>query len=228
MIILDIDQGSDGWYKARCGVITMSNAKALITGGKGVTRRSYLLSVAAEIITGKTADNYQSWKMQRGTAIEPFARAAYAMETGIEAREVGFVYYDNKARIGCSPDGITDIGGIEIKCPNAAKHLTTILADEVPDEYLPQIQGCIWVCGVDAWDFVSFCPEFTAQPLFIKRVYKDSAIISKIRKSAIEGVAEIDAAVKAAHKQYQNKKAWKHILQQALLISEEDEQEITL
>ena len=53
-------QGTPEWKNARVGCITMSNAKALLTGGSGATRKNYLLDVASEMASGVLIDNIKS------------------------------------------------------------------------------------------------------------------------------------------------------------------------
>lgn len=189
------DQGSDQWYAARIGCITMSNAKALITGGKGLTRKNYLLDVASEIVSGQPSTRINSKDIMRGNLLEPYARLAYEEVTGNAVRQIGFGYLDEMRRIGASPDGLTDNGGVEIKCPNPKGHLRTIIDNSVPKEYMPQVQGCMFVFGVDSWDFVSFCPQFKINPIHIIKVQRDEKMIDEISKSAYLGMQEIDAFI---------------------------------
>jgi len=88
--------------------------------------------------------------------------------------------------VGCSPDGLTPKSGIEIKCPNRGIHTGYLLANKIPTKYKPQVQGCMWLCERDTWDFVSFHPEI------------DSLVISVERdEEYIEGLeVEIDKFIK--------------------------------
>jgi predicted phage-related endonuclease len=74
-------------------------------------------------------------------------------------------------RLGYSPDGLVgDDGLIEIKCLRAKGHVAAILADEVPKQYMPQLQAGLLVSG-RAWiDFVSFVG---GMPLLVRRVEPD-------------------------------------------------------
>ena len=74
-------------------------------------------------------------------------------------------------QIGLSPDGLVgEEGLLEIKAPRAKGHLQTILADEVPAQYVPQVQTALLVSGRKWLDFVSW---FGGLPMFTKRVYPD-------------------------------------------------------
>ena len=172
----------------------MSKAKELLTKGNGVTRMSYLLSVAAERVSTLESDNYQSIDMLRGTELEPFALAAYTAETGNEALIVGYVEHDD-ARIGCSPDALTETGVIEIKCPLPKNHLRYLDRNQVAKDHGQQIQGNAWVCSRDWCDFVSFCPWVEGRPLIIHRFERDEKIISDLALSATSGADQVDEIV---------------------------------
>lgn len=197
-IILDkMVQGSIEWHDARRGCITMSNAKALISKGRGkgapsLTRASYLIDVASEIITGVTADRYKSWDMDRGNILEPFAMDAYREHTGFDVREVGLGYLNSEKRTSCSPDAIGKAHGVEVKCQLPKNHLAAIVNGFEPKQFVPQMQGGIWIFNFEYWDYVSFCPEFKEQPIFVHRVNRDEEMIKAIEESALRGAEEID------------------------------------
>lgn len=201
VILESMLQGSNEWKEARRGRITMSHAKDLITkprkkGEVSQTRLTYLINVASEIITGVTAETFKSWKMERGNILEPFARDAYKAHTGNEISQVGLGYLNKDRRISGSPDGLGVNLGMEIKCQDPKKHLATILNGFEPKEFDPQIQGSMWIFEKECWEYVSFCPEFPEQPIFIHRVYRDEEMIKRIEESALKGVEEIDDFVK--------------------------------
>ena len=196
IIIENLPQGTLDWYNERRGNITMSNAKAMLTGGKGLTRKSYLMSVASEIITGVTAESYKSWMMERGNILEPFALKAYEQKTGNRMYSVGLGYLDEKRRISASPDGINHICGAEIKCQLPKNHLATLINGINPKEFEAQMQGCMWVFERDSWDYVSYCPEFDDNPIFVHTVARNDEIIKKLEESCLRGAEEIDEMVK--------------------------------
>lgn len=199
-IILDhMVQGTPEWLEARVGCVTMSNAKKLLTGGKGLTRTSYIIEVASELASGVLAEKINTWDMTRGTMLEPFAAAAYEATTGLKARHVGLGYLDENRRIAASPDGLTEAGGYEIKCQAPKNHMRTIVEAKNPKQFTAQMQGCMWIFGVDSWDYCSFCPEFEALPLFILTVKRDEEMIKKISDAAHLAVEEIDEYVRHAN-----------------------------
>jgi hypothetical protein len=157
MKIIQCLQGSSEWLAARCGKPTASNfAKIVTPTGKPTAnkeRRTYMLELASERITGRTVDKPVTFAMQRGTELEPQARAWYSLESGKTVTEVGFV---DCGKWGCSPDGITDVGGCEIKCLGVVNHLEGLLGREVPADYAMQIQGCMFCLQRKTWDFVLY------------------------------------------------------------------------
>jgi predicted phage-related endonuclease len=84
---------------------------------------------------------------------------------------------------------VGDDGLIEIKCPRAKSHLSTIVADEVPAYYMGQLQAGLLVSGRKWIDYVSFC---AGMPMFVKRVLPDenwhAAIVEAV--AAFEKAAE--------------------------------------
>ncbi len=195
MILSTVKQGSDEWRAARCGVVTASNFKAVLTGGGGKTRETYMRRLAEEILTGRVAEPaYQSHAMCRGVDLEPRARRAYQTLTGTPVREVGLAWLDETRRVAASPDGlIGDDGGLEIKCPLPATHDKYLATGCVPPIYVAQVQGNLWVTGRAWWDFVSFAPEFPERNrLMVCRVYRDERYIAMLRAEVLRFVAEMD------------------------------------
>lgn len=137
------------------------------------TSRNLTLLLAAERVAGWTEDTFMTGDMIRGVESEPFAREVYAENFG-EVTEIGFMRREvDGATLGYSPDGLVgDDGLIEIKSPRAKTHLQTILADEVPAQYVPQLQAGLLVSGRKWIDFVSFVGGL---PLYRKRVEPDPA-----------------------------------------------------
>jgi hypothetical protein len=135
------------------------------------TSRGLTAALIAERITGWTEDTPMTSDMWRGVEAEPYARDIYSRHYG-KAREIGFMLREEDGwQLGYSPDGLVgDDGLIEVKAPRAKTHLRTILADEVPAFYMPQLQGGLLVSGRKWIDYVSYVG---GMPLFVKRVFPD-------------------------------------------------------
>lgn len=180
-VLLDVEQRSDEWLKLRCGVATASCFDRIITPATGKASASavaYRRELLAEWITGQPVSVKESGWMQRGTEMEPEARAFYEFESDAQVTEAGFVFLDERRLIGCSPDGLVgDDGLVEIKCPSPGVHVSYLIDAKMPTAYIPQVQGALWVTGRQWCDFVSYHPEI--EPLVV-RVNRDEPYIAKM------------------------------------------------
>lgn len=162
MKIVHCDQRSAEWVAARLGRLTSScaaDAFATIKKGESAGRRNLRVRLVLERLTGKSQENgFTTFDMERGVALEDEARGAYEAETGTLIETVGCVLHD-ELMAGCSPDGLTDDGLIELKCPKAANHLD-YLRGGLPGDYRTQITHSLWLTGKAWGDFVSYHPEF--------------------------------------------------------------------
>ena len=122
---------------------------------------TYMNELLCEWLLGTKADFGGNFWTDRGQALEPLARAWYAMEYDCDVTSVGFVYKDDEHSVGCSPDGFMEYAtrGLEMKCPKPSTHLGYLRAGVVPREYRLQVQGCMWVTGLESWDFLSYHPD---------------------------------------------------------------------
>lgn len=180
-------QRTDDWYQARIGKVTASRISKLnAKPAKGKALNALELELLTERITGQAVDNFTSPAMQWGIDTEPLARQAYELQYFCTVIETGLIDHPTIAMCGASPDGLVgDDGLIEIKCPNTATHISTLVSDEVPSEYIPQIQWQMACTGRKWCDFVSFDPRLTDKPLFIKRVYRDDKQIAELEQLVI-------------------------------------------
>lgn len=184
----DVDQRSDEWHDLRRGIITASIVGKLVTprtikAASNDESRGIAAMLAAERITGWTDPTYISNDMMRGIEHESFARDAYSEQTGNEVAEVGFMVREfDGFKIGFSPDGLVgDDGLIEIKCPRAKTHLSTVVSGTVPTYYMGQCQAGLLVSGRDWLDFVSFVGGLA---LFVTRVTPDPRWFDAITEAA--------------------------------------------
>lgn len=192
-------QGSDEWFAARLGRATASRfADVLATTktGAGASRKNYLAQLVVERITGQRAESYTNAAMQWGTDTEPLARAAYSAATGNEVQECGFIRHGS-LMAGASPDGmVEDDGLIEIKCPNTATHIETLLARRMPSRYQAQVQGQLWIADKLWCDFVSYDSRMPVDlQLAVYRVERDNTYISKLYAEVVAFLIEVEATV---------------------------------
>lgn len=180
MIVHDIPQYSDEWWAVRLGKPTASRFKDILTstGKKAAGADAYMHLLLAEMMAGKPLESYTNQWMERGTELEPEARTYYELER-CAVDQVGFVT-DDMGSVGCSPDGLTPNGGLEIKAPKAETHVKYMLAGKCPAEYYPQVQGSMWICERDSWDFMSYHPDLKP---FLITVKRDDEYIKRLEES---------------------------------------------
>ena len=170
-----LEQGSDEWLAARCGLLTASVIGKLITPKLQVaendTSRGVIETLVAERITGRVEYVHPSADMQRGTMDEPYARDLFR-EQYAPVSEIGFaVRTINGYRLGASPDGLVGkVGGLEIKSRNPKIQLKTILTGKIPTANLAQIHACRFVLDRGWWDYCSYAGGW---PLHVIRVHRD-------------------------------------------------------
>lgn len=204
---MDIVQGSPEWFAARAGKVTASRVADVIARtktGYGASRANYAAELIAERLTGTTAPSFTNAAMQWGTDTEPKARDAYCFRHDLDVVEIGFVDHPAIAMTGASPDGLVgDEGLVEIKCPNTATHLDTLLGETVPAKYVTQMQWQM-ACTGRAWcDFASFDPRLPASmSLFVHRVHRDEDLIAELEREVSAFIAEINDKVARLNERY--------------------------
>lgn len=189
-------QRTEEWYAARLGRVTASRIAdvcARTKTGWGASRKNYMAELVAERLTGTRSEGFTNAAMQWGTDMEPEARVAYELYRDVSVVGTGFVPHPSIADTGASPDGLVrDDGLVEIKCPNTATHLDTLLGSPLPEKYFLQIQWQI-ACTGRAWcDFVSYDPRLPeSMRLFADRIQRDDVAIKAIEKDVIAFLGEL-------------------------------------
>lgn len=195
-------QGTPEWFAERIGKVTASRIKDVIAktkSGPSASRKNYAAELALERITGERKEGFTNGAMLWGTEQEPFARAAYELQTNEMVLEVGFIDHPSVRRSGASPDGLVGKDGVlEIKCPNTATHVEWAIAGKVPPEHQAQMQWQMACTGRDWADFVSFDPRMPeGQQLFIRRLWRDDKAIEEIAKEVVSFDQEVEEITKS-------------------------------
>lgn len=196
MEIIDCEQGTELWFKSRLGLPTASEFSTVMAkgkdGGKSLTRKTYLMKLAGEILTGEPMESYTNVHMERGKEQEAEAREAYELMKDVDCQQVGFIRNGDK---GCSPDSlIGSDGALEIKTALPHIQVERLLKGELPPEHRAQVQGVMWVAERQWLDFVSYCPRL---PLLIVRVPRDDGYIATLAGAVKEFNSELASVVDA-------------------------------
>jgi putative phage-type endonuclease len=195
-----MQQGTDAWHEIRCGKVTASRVADIIAKtktGHSASRANYMAQLVCERLTKTQAESFTNAAMEHGITQEPFARAAYEAAQGVMVEEVGFVRHPTIEWAGASPDGLVgDDGCIEIKCPNTATMIETLLSQKVPGKYITQMQFQMACTGRKWCDYVSFDPRMPAKAqMFVRRVDRDDEYIAEIEAEIVKFLAEVDSQV---------------------------------
>ena len=196
----EIVQGTDEWFAARLGKVTASRVADVIAKtktGYSASRDNYMAQLVCERLTGQKGESFTNSAMQWGTETEPQARGAYSAARFEIVELVGFVNHPTIKSAGASPDGLVgDLGLIEIKCPNTATHIDTLLSQTIPSKYITQMQWQMICTGRHWCDFVSYDPRLPAKlQLFIERVEYDPVYGAMLEKEVIGFLKELDTKI---------------------------------
>lgn len=205
----DLIQGSDEWHAQRRGTLTASEMSLILTPKLKATsndkERMHVYELSAQRISEHVEPSYIGDNMLRGWDDEIEARNLYSQHHA-PVTEVGFITCDRWGfTIGYSPDGLVgDDGLIECKSRKQKFQIQTIATNEVPEEYVLQLQTGLLVTGREWIDFVSYSGGL---PLFVKRVFPDAEMQAAIIAAATafeqrvaERVAEYHANLAAMPK----------------------------
>ena len=202
-----MEQRTDEWFAARLGKVTASriaDVMAKTKSGPSASRTNYMAELIVERLTGKAGDSYQNAAMIWGTNTEPLARAAYEAHRGVLVEETGFVPHPYIAMAGASPDGLVGTDGlVEIKCPNTATHIDTMMTEKVPMKYILQMQWQMLCTGREWCDFVSYDPRMPEEmQLFVQRhPFSNDTALDMIRE--VEAfLSELDEMVSNLKEKY--------------------------
>ena len=191
MLSIQCPQGSDQWHKERAGCITASmfaDARAKLKSGpnKGEPTKAaqdYAFRLAVERISGEPLDGgFETWQMRRGHELEPDARMAHEIRTGLIVQQVGIVKTDDGV-FGASADGfIGDDGVSEYKCFLAPEKLRAFHIDRDADSIKDQVQGVLWITGRKWAHIGMYCPALKSvgRELWLGEYERDDEYIEEL------------------------------------------------
>jgi putative phage-type endonuclease len=205
----EIIQGSPEWFAIRCGKVTASRVADVVAKTKtgwGASRANYAAELIAERLTGTSAEGFTSSAMQWGTDQEPLARMAYEFMHNVTVEQIAFVAHPNVKDTGASPDGFVGQDGmVEIKCPNTATHIDTLIKQTIPAKYVTQMLWQMACTGRQWCDYVSYDPRLPeSMQIFVKRVERDNEIILELENEVIRFLEnEVEAKVAELRRLYE-------------------------
>lgn len=210
--MIEITQGTPEWHQIRLGKVTASRVADVVAKtktGPSASRTNYLAQLVAERLTGTPPDSFTNAAMQWGNDKEPEARELYEFRTDAEVSQIGFVPHPRITMSGASPDGLIAHNGlVEIKCPNTATHIETLIGQAVPAKYVTQMMWQMACCEREWCDFVSFDPRLPSDMrMFVQRVERDDVLITSLEREVADFLAELDAKVSTLTRLYSTAKA---------------------
>lgn len=208
----NLEQGTEEWRKARCGLLTASETKLIITpktlqAANNEKERTHLYELAAQRVNNFVEPTFQSYDMLRGKEEEIVAKAVYSQEFA-PITDMGFVTNDRfvftnadgiqeNFTIGCSPDGLVEddaagLGGVQMKSRVQKYQFETIIG-VIDPEFVIQIQTELLVTERAWWDFCSYS---NGMNLFVKRMFPDPKIQKAIEDAAVGFHTRLDANIR--------------------------------
>lgn len=191
-IYRDVEQGTIEWHEIKHGKIGGTRSKQLLT--KSDTLLIEMIAETVEPFDEDSINDFMNDAMARGVEMEPGARKALIQYTGLDFQEVGWIQSDIPI-LGISPDGLTldERTACEIKCLGAKKHIEICMNNEIPSDFIDQcIHYFTVIDGLERLFFLSYRPEFTIKPMFIKVLELDTEVnIGTKARPVLKTVAEV-------------------------------------
>lgn len=186
----DLEQGGEAWLAARCGILTASEMKMIMTPTGKVAdndkTRSHVWELAAQRINQFVEPRYVGGDMIRGTEDEVYARMAYDAHVA-PTQTMGFVVNRRWGfAIGYSPDWLVGDDGLgEAKSRLQKLQLQTICENvtpaSIPADFVLQVQTGLLVTE-RKW--IDLCSYSNGMPMAVIRAYPDPAIHAAIIEAA--------------------------------------------
>lgn len=190
----EYEQGSDQWLQARCGMLTASEVKLILTPTLKVAEnekaRAHLWELLAQRVNQYVEPHFLGYEMQRGHEDEVYARILYSEKYAEVSTDLAFMTNNCFGFcLGYSPDGIVGEDGlIECKSRRQRFQTETIAEQTVPAEYVLQLQTALLVSEREWIDFVSYSG---GMPMYVHRVYPDAETQEAIVAAAAKFEAQM-------------------------------------
>ena len=162
----ELEQGSDKWLDLRSGLITGTDAQALLHG-KSIP----------DILYAKQHNTFTgNFWTKRGQALEDVAKEIYS-EAKLPITNAGFILNDRYENAAYSPDGLVGEDGlVECKAFNERRHYKNYR--QIDPSIVAQIQFGLFISERKWCDLLLFNPDLDVvkDMLLIRRVKPDKKI----------------------------------------------------
>ena len=196
IIIDNIDQGTPEWMTLRLGNPGASNFGKILTatGKVSESRNKYMIELACEIVSGRSEDSFQTYRMKEGNKNEAESRRVYAMNhEDLDVYQVALVYKDERKMAHSSPDALVGtVGGFETKDAKFTIQYDRLMNGKMETSHIPQVQGGMYICEREWWDWQSYC---SGLPELCIRNYRDEVYISRLEEEIEKFSYELMAIV---------------------------------
>ena len=198
----DLEQRSEAWFAAKCGVLSASNMFRVLSPAKmepiGLKKTgeydppAYLYELAAQRVNQFIEPTFQSFDMARGEEEEILALSLYN-EKVAPIQKMGFVTNDRWGfKLGCSPDGLVgEDGGVQCKSRCQKVQMETIVTHDLAEAMI-QIQTELLVTERKWWDLVSYS---NGMNMYVLRIHPDAKIQNAILGAAAIFHKSLDATI---------------------------------
>lgn len=200
----DLVQGTDEWRQARCGLLTASEMKLIITPtlklASNDKERGHLYELLAQRISNYVEPAYVSFDMLRGQQDEEEALSIYSQNFA-PLTAVGFITNDKWGfTLGYSPDALVgDDGLVECKSRRQKFQIETfvnhVLEGSVPPDFMLQVQTGLLVSERQWCDLISYSGGL---PLAVIRVHP----IPEAQEAILAAAAAFESRLAEAHARY--------------------------
>lgn len=199
-------QRTDQWIKDRLGRITASRFGDAMAGPETKRYQNYRDELIDQRIGLINFNDFveKPW-FRDGREMEPRAIAAYAFYAAGLYPDVEIVSLPEfiahpTERAGCSPDvglisGSSFVGGCELKCRGTATAQWKAINSPIESAYKPQVQGSMWVTGLDKWHYGNYCEDMrlaVEHRLHVVVIRRDDAFIARLETAVRRLDAEVE------------------------------------
>lgn len=202
--IVQVRQGSDDWDALRRCRITASRLGDVMAGRQTKRYTEYRKQLVLEMNGVEFENKDEPW-FAHGKALEPRALAAYEWRYNQKLLHDIMLIHHKYDWLSASPDFMTtDFSeGGEIKCRkmyqtysdvvSKIEHMESQKKHSVPTEHRFQVQGAMWLTGLDSWWYVNYYENEKSGTRKLHRVLvqRDEDLIARMERRCIEFMIEV-------------------------------------